>query len=93
MDMVNGYQKGSLSTRLKIPMLYGIDAVHGHNAVYKATVFPHNIGLGATRQVVLDLIKIIKLKINNSSLQGDFNLLLIDNNEKCYLECAEILSW
>ncbi|XP_020553263.1 lysosomal beta glucosidase-like [Sesamum indicum] len=48
-DMVNGYQKGSLSTRLKIPMLYGIDAVHGHNAVYRATIFPHNVGLGATR--------------------------------------------
>ncbi|GFP87501.1 lysosomal beta glucosidase [Phtheirospermum japonicum] len=41
-DMVNGFQKGSLSTRLKIPMLYGIDAVHGHNNVYKATIFPHN---------------------------------------------------
>ncbi|KAL3642794.1 hypothetical protein CASFOL_013609 [Castilleja foliolosa] len=48
-DMVNGYQKGSLSTRLKIPMIYGIDAVHGHNLVYKATIFPHNVGLGATR--------------------------------------------
>ncbi|KAI3443372.1 hypothetical protein Pfo_000037 [Paulownia fortunei] len=48
-DMVNGFQKGSLSTHLKIPMLYGIDAVHGHNNVYKATIFPHNIGLGATR--------------------------------------------
>ncbi|KAI9119034.1 hypothetical protein K1719_009709 [Acacia pycnantha] len=32
-----------------IPMIYGIDAVHGHNNVYKATIFPHNIGLGATR--------------------------------------------
>ncbi|KAH7522724.1 hypothetical protein FEM48_Zijuj07G0168800 [Ziziphus jujuba var. spinosa] len=50
-DMVNDFQKGSLSTRLGIPMIYGIDAVHGHNNVYKATVFPHNIGLGATRQV------------------------------------------
>ncbi|KAK6147390.1 hypothetical protein DH2020_018302 [Rehmannia glutinosa] len=49
-DMVNGFQKGSLSTRLKIPMLYGIDAVHGHNNVYKATIFPHNVGLGASRQ-------------------------------------------
>ncbi|XP_015900202.2 uncharacterized protein LOC107433431 isoform X1 [Ziziphus jujuba] len=48
-DMVNDFQKGSLSTRLGIPMIYGIDAVHGHNNVYKATVFPHNIGLGATR--------------------------------------------
>ncbi|KAL3644116.1 hypothetical protein CASFOL_012048 [Castilleja foliolosa] len=48
-NMVNGLQKGSLSTRLKIPMLYAIDAVHGHNNVYNATIFPHNIGLGATR--------------------------------------------
>ncbi|XP_002525724.2 beta-glucosidase BoGH3B [Ricinus communis] len=47
--MVNDFQKGSLSTRLGIPMIYGIDAVHGHNNVYNATIFPHNIGLGATR--------------------------------------------
>ncbi|KAI3447358.1 hypothetical protein Pfo_004023 [Paulownia fortunei] len=48
-DMVNNFQKSSLSTRLGIPMIYGIDAVHGNNNVYKATIFPHNIGLGATR--------------------------------------------
>ncbi|WJX29595.1 beta-glucosidase [Trifolium repens] len=48
-DMVNEFQKGALSTRLGIPMIYGIDAVHGHNNVYKATIFPHNVGLGATR--------------------------------------------
>ncbi|XP_021811165.1 lysosomal beta glucosidase-like [Prunus avium] len=48
-NMVNDFQKGSLSTRLGIPLIYGIDAVHGHNNVYKATIFPHNIGLGATR--------------------------------------------
>lgn len=51
MDMVNEFQKGSLSTRLGIPMIYGIDAIHGNNGVYRATIFPHNIGLGATRQV------------------------------------------
>jgi beta-glucosidase len=38
-----------LSTRLKIPLLYGVDSVHGHGNLYGATVFPHNIGLGATR--------------------------------------------
>ncbi|XP_019197832.1 PREDICTED: uncharacterized protein LOC109191663 isoform X2 [Ipomoea nil] len=48
-NMVNEIQKGALSTRLGIPMIYGIDAVHGHNNVYKATIFPHNIGLGVTR--------------------------------------------
>ncbi|KAK9283302.1 hypothetical protein L1049_011540 [Liquidambar formosana] len=48
-NMVNEFQNGSLSSRLGIPMIYGIDAVHGHNNVYNATIFPHNIGLGATR--------------------------------------------
>jgi beta-glucosidase-like glycosyl hydrolase len=48
-DMINEMQKGALSTRLGIPMIYGIDAVHGHNNVYNATIFPHNVGLGATR--------------------------------------------
>ncbi|CAM0876252.1 unnamed protein product [Alopecurus aequalis] len=48
-SMVDGMQKDALSTRLGIPMIYGIDAVHGHGNVYKATIFPHNVGLGATR--------------------------------------------
>ncbi|KAK6155315.1 hypothetical protein DH2020_009563 [Rehmannia glutinosa] len=48
-DMVNKYQKGSLSSRLGIPMLYAIDSVHGHNSLYGATIFPHNVGLGSTR--------------------------------------------
>ncbi|KAH7666318.1 beta-glucosidase protein [Dioscorea alata] len=52
-NMVNEMQKGAMSTRLGIPMIYGIDAVHGHNNVYKATIFPHNIGLGATRDPAL----------------------------------------
>ncbi|KAB2627174.1 lysosomal beta glucosidase-like [Pyrus ussuriensis x Pyrus communis] len=47
--MINGFQKGALSSRLGIPMIYRIDAVHGHNNVYNATIFPHNVGLGATR--------------------------------------------
>ncbi|PIN20928.1 Glucan 1,3-beta-glucosidase [Handroanthus impetiginosus] len=54
-DMVNSFQNGSLSSRLGIPMIYGIDAVHGNNNVYKATIFPHNVGLGVTRDP--DLVK------------------------------------
>ncbi|BAT96337.1 hypothetical protein VIGAN_08325800 [Vigna angularis var. angularis] len=51
--MVNEMQTAALSTRLGIPMIYGIDAVHGHNNVYNATIFPHNVGLGVTRDPVL----------------------------------------
>lgn len=48
-DMIDGYQNAALASRLGIPIIYGIDAVHGNNNVYGATIFPHNIGLGATR--------------------------------------------
>ena len=48
LDMYNKYQSESLKSRLQIPLIYGIDAVHGHNNVYGATIFPQNIGLGAT---------------------------------------------
>ncbi len=48
-DMVDAYQSKALATRLKIPLLYGIDSVHGHNNLVGATIFPHNIGMGATR--------------------------------------------
>lgn len=47
--MVNGFQKSALETRLGIPLLYGIDAIHGNGSIRGATVFPHNVGLGATR--------------------------------------------
>lgn len=46
-DMVHGYQDAALATRLAIPVLYGVDAVHGHANVAGAVVFPHNVGLGA----------------------------------------------
>ena len=42
-------QSWALKSRLKIPLIYGIDAVHGHNNVDGAVIFPHNIGLGAMR--------------------------------------------
>jgi beta-glucosidase len=48
-DMYDSYQRTALTNRLGIPLIYGVDAVHGHNNVRGATVFPHNIGRGATR--------------------------------------------
>jgi beta-glucosidase len=48
-DMVDRYQRRALATPLGIPLIYGIDSVHGDGNMLGATVFPHNIGLGATR--------------------------------------------
>lgn len=47
--MVDGYQLRAQATRFQIPLIYGVDAVHGHNNLVGATIMPHNIGLGATR--------------------------------------------
>jgi beta-glucosidase len=52
-DMIDSYQKAALSSRLGIPILYGVDAVHGHNNVRGAVVFPHNIGMGAANDPAL----------------------------------------
>ena len=51
--MVNQFQQQALSTRLHIPLIYGIDAVHGHGNVAGATIFPHNIGLGSAHDPAL----------------------------------------
>ncbi|KAL6987293.1 beta-glucosidase [Sarracenia purpurea var. burkii] len=73
-DMVNGFQRGSLSTRLGIPMIYGIDALHGNNNVYKATIFPHNVGLGATRdpELVKKIGAATALEVRATGIQYTF---------------------
>ncbi|MEN3329367.1 MAG: beta-glucosidase [Acidobacteriota bacterium] len=48
-DHYDNLQSRTQKTRLRIPLLYGIDAVHGHSNVLGATLFPHNIGLGCSR--------------------------------------------
>src|SRR5215471_4916378 len=52
-NLYDRLQAHAKNTRLKIPILYGIDAVHGHNNVLNAVIFPHNIGLGCTRNPAL----------------------------------------
>lgn len=47
-EMVEAYQKAALETRLGIPLIYGSDAVHGHNNVCHTTIFPHNNAIGMT---------------------------------------------
>lgn len=52
-NMYDNFQGYALQTRLRIPLIYGVDAVHGHNNVYGAVIFPHHIGMGATRDAAL----------------------------------------
>ena len=52
-DAIDGFQTRALATRLQIPLIYGVDSVHGHGNLAGATILPHNIGLGATRDPLL----------------------------------------
>ena len=73
-EMYDKYQQEALSSRLKIPLLYGIDAVHGHNNVVGATIFPHNIGLGATRdaKLVESVARATALEVAATGIDWDF---------------------
>lgn len=68
------YQEWALKSRLKIPILYGIDAVHGHNNVDGAVIFPHNIALGATRDpaLVRKAERVVALEIAGTGIQWAF---------------------
>jgi len=52
-DMIDGFRRAANASRLKIPVIYGLDVVHGAGPVIGATIFPHNVGLGATRDPAL----------------------------------------
>jgi beta-glucosidase len=52
-DMIDSFQARAQATHLQIPLIYGEDSVHGDNNLVGATVFPHNIGMGATRDPAL----------------------------------------
>ena len=73
-EMYDGYQKIALSTRLSIPIMYGIDAVHGHNNVIGATIFPHHIGLGCTNnpQLIEDVYRATAEEIAATGIDWDF---------------------
>lgn len=74
LEMVQSFQRAALENRLKIPLLYGSDAVHGHNNLVGATIFPHNIGLGATRDpdLVRRVGRVTALETSAVGVRWDF---------------------
>ena len=52
-DMIDDFQARAMRTPLQIPLVYGIDSVHGDNNLVGATIFPHNIGIGAAHDPAL----------------------------------------
>jgi len=73
-NMYDGFQNAALATPLGIPLIYGVDAVHGHNNVVGATIFPHNIGLGATRNptLVQNIGRATAEEVSGTGIDWDF---------------------
>jgi len=67
-------QREALATRLGVPLLYGVDAVHGHSNVIGAVIFPHNIGLGCTRDpsLVEEVHRITAIEMRRTGVNWDF---------------------
>jgi beta-glucosidase len=74
-DLYDMLQEKALATRLGIPLLYGIDAVHGHNTLYGTVIFPHNIGMGCTRnpELVKQAARITAIEVSATGLDWTFS--------------------
>jgi len=73
-NMYNNFQTKALQSRLGIPLIYGVDAVHGHNNVKGAVIFPHNIGLGCTwnPDLVQEVCRVAALEVAATGIDWTF---------------------
>lgn len=73
-NLYDRLQQHTSLTRLQIPLLYGVDALHGHNNVLGAVIFPHNIGLGCTRDAALveKIARITAQEVRATGIQWAF---------------------
>jgi beta-glucosidase len=73
-NLYDNLQSRTRNTRLKIPLLYGVDAVHGHNNVLNAVIFPHHIGLGCTRnpKLIQEVERITAEEVRATGIQWAF---------------------
>ena len=83
-EMYNEMQGRAMSTRLGIPLIYGVDAVHGHNNLQDAVIFPHNIGLGCTRnpELVRECAEITATEVRATGIDWTFSpCITVPQNE------------
>ena len=68
------YEASPIFKGIRVPILWGTDAVHGHNNVIGATLFPHNIGLGATRneELIKSIGEVISLEVLSTGVAWTF---------------------
>lgn len=73
-QMYQTMYNASISSSSKIPVIYGVDAVHGHGNLQGATIFPHNIGLAAANNPDLmeDIGEVVAYEISQTGLTYNF---------------------
>jgi beta-glucosidase len=73
-QMVYDYQYAAVNSGANIPLIYGTDAIHGHNNLYGATIFPHNIGLGAANdpELVYEISKATAKEMLTTGITWNF---------------------
>lgn len=73
-DMNDAYWQASIESDSGIPLIYGVDAIHGHNNVLGATIFPHNIGLGCMRnpKLIKEIAKVTAKEILATGVEWTF---------------------
>ncbi len=91
-EMINEIQKINMEeSRLKIPVLYAIDAVHGANYTIGSTLFPHNLGLAATRNLELakQSAEITAKEVRASGIRYNFSPVLDAGRHPLWSRIAE----
>ncbi len=90
--MLNDIQKVNMDeSRLKIPMLYAIDAVHGADYTIGSTLFPHNLGLAASRNTDLAKLcaEITAKEVRASGIRYNFSPVLDAGRQPLWPRLAE----
>jgi beta-glucosidase len=77
-SLITFIQKNAMNTRLKIPVLYGVDAIHGATYIEGATLFPHNIGLAASRNrhITGRIARVTAMEVRATGVRWDFDPVL-----------------
>ncbi|KAJ3668887.1 hypothetical protein LUZ60_010837 [Juncus effusus] len=93
-DMVDEMQRWALASRLGIPIIFGTDAVHGHNNLVGATIFPHNVGLGAARdkELIRKIGEVTALEVRASGIHWAFAPCLAVCKDPRWGRCYESYS-
>ena len=85
-DVYDKMQSLAMKTRLGIPIMYGVDAVHGHSNVIGAVIFPHNIGLGCTNnpELVEEINKITAYETRATGMNWTFSPCVTVVRDECW---------